>query len=500
MPRDVRHGSNSSCSPFDPFLREADAYHRLGKALERAGVTDGSYYAYSAAAELDYQVPELRNSWGGAFNGQECRQRLVVNLLEILKPAAFVETGTFRGSTTKWVAERFDGPILTCEIEVRYYLFACKMLAAYPQVNVSNEDTRTFLRNILPTLDNVRPVIFYLDAHWKEDLPLEDELRQILFSKVNSIIMIDDFEVPSDPGYGFDDYGPGKCLSLSLLLWAKELGCRFFFPTVAAADETGERRGACLLARQAAGTLATLTDWREASSHDWEAARSQRRPNLPDGERNAGCKTTEKADSEAELLVHLNLERKTIEANWQAKDEAIARLSAEIEAVDADRQAKDAVIARVSRELEALHADRNAVDADRQAKDAVIARVSRELEAVHADRNAVDADRRTKDEVIARLSRELEALHADRSAVDGDRRAKDEVIARLSGELEAVDADRRAKDEVIARLSGELEAVDADRRAKDEVIAMLDKERAAAEARSVISHLAMKARRHWTGG
>ena len=216
-------------SPFHPFIREADAYHRLGKALERAGITDGSYYAYEAAAELDCQVPELRTSWGGgAFNGQTGRQRLFLNLLETFKPAAFVETGTFRGSTTRWVAERFDGPILTCEIEIRHYLFACKMLAAYPQVRASNEGSSTFLRHILPTLDNVRPVIFYLDAHWREDLPLEDELRQILSSKVNSIIMIDDFEVPSDPGYGFDDYGPGKCLSLSLLSWAKE--CRFFSP------------------------------------------------------------------------------------------------------------------------------------------------------------------------------------------------------------------------------------------------------------------------------
>jgi hypothetical protein len=414
MPKDIGSGRDRLPSPFDPFIREADAYHRLGKALERAGITDGSHYAYKAAAELDCQVPELGTSWGGAFNSQTGRQRLFLNLLETLKPAAFVETGTFRGSTTKWVAERFHGPILTCEIEVRYYLFACKMLAAYPQVRVNNEDSRTFLRHILPTLDNVRPVIFYLDAHWREDLPLEDELRQILSSKVNSIIMIDDFEVPSDPGYGFDDYGPGKCLSLSLLSWAKELGCRFFFPTVPAADETGERRGACLLARQEASTFATLTDWREASSHDWQAARSQGKANLPEGEHNTGCKTTEKEDSETELFVHLNVERQTMEANWQAKDETIARLSAEIGAIDADR------------------------------------------------------------------------------------RAKDEVIARVNRELEAVDADRKAKDEVITRLSRELEAVNADRRAKDEVIAALDKELAAVEARSVLSHMAIKVRRRWT--
>jgi chromosome segregation ATPase len=194
----------------------------------------------------------------------------------------------------------------------------------------------------------------------------------------------------------------------------KRVGVSIFFPTVPAADETGERRGACLVARQEASTFATLPDWREASSHDWQAARSQGKANLPEGEHNAGCKTTEKEDSKTELFVHLNVERQTIEANWQAKDETIARLSAEIGAIDADR------------------------------------------------------------------------------------RAKDEVIARVNRELEAVDADRKAKDEVITRLSRELEAVNADRRAKDEVIAALDKELAAVEARSVLSHMAIKVRRRWT--
>src|SRR6266545_5405846 len=123
MPRDVRHGSDALFSPFGSFIREADAYHRLGKALEKAGIADGSYYAYNAAAELDRQVPEIQNSWEGAFNGQEGRQRLFLHLLELLNPATFVETGTFRGSTTQWIAERFDGPILSCESEVRYYLY-----------------------------------------------------------------------------------------------------------------------------------------------------------------------------------------------------------------------------------------------------------------------------------------------------------------------------------------------------------------------------------------
>ena len=60
-------------------------------------------------------------------------------------------------------------------------------------------------------------VFFYLDAHWNDDLPLADEI-DIIFSRCPwAVVMIDDFEVPSDPGYQFDDYGPGKALVLGYI-------------------------------------------------------------------------------------------------------------------------------------------------------------------------------------------------------------------------------------------------------------------------------------------
>src|SRR5206468_11787016 len=52
----------------------------------------------------------------------------------------------------------------------------------------------------------------YLDAHWNADLPLAEEI-DIIFSRCPSaVVMIDDFQVPSDAGYGYDNYGPGKAL------------------------------------------------------------------------------------------------------------------------------------------------------------------------------------------------------------------------------------------------------------------------------------------------
>jgi hypothetical protein len=57
------------------------------------------------------------------------------------------------------------------------------------------------------------PIFFYLDAHWSEDLPLADETEFIIRNLNTFTIMIDDFEVPRDSGFAYNDYGPGKHLS-----------------------------------------------------------------------------------------------------------------------------------------------------------------------------------------------------------------------------------------------------------------------------------------------
>jgi hypothetical protein len=50
-------------------------------------------------------------------------------------------------------------------------------------------------------------VFFYLDAHRYEDLPLRDEIRIVTRHWSEVAIMVDDFEVPNDSDYRFDDYG-----------------------------------------------------------------------------------------------------------------------------------------------------------------------------------------------------------------------------------------------------------------------------------------------------
>jgi hypothetical protein len=69
----------------------------------------------------------------------------------------------------------------------------------------------------------------------------EAELAVANFSK--AVLMIDDFNVPDDPGYGFDDYGPGKKLDINYLRAANLPNLFLYFPSTPSHRETGYRRG-----------------------------------------------------------------------------------------------------------------------------------------------------------------------------------------------------------------------------------------------------------------
>ena len=78
--------------------------------------------------------------------------------------------------------------------------------------------------------------------------------------------MIDDFQVPGDAGYGYDDYGAGKILSLPYLHVDKLPGLKLYWPSARSAEETGFRRGCLVLAtgRESARKLERLRRLRPA--------------------------------------------------------------------------------------------------------------------------------------------------------------------------------------------------------------------------------------------
>jgi predicted O-methyltransferase YrrM len=202
---------------------------------------------------LSYALwPGRRFTWGGPFNGQACRCLLFAALVERLRPVAIVETGTFLGTTTEWMAG-FQVPVITCENSAECFGFARARLRPLRNVTITLGDSREFLRG-LPQDKRFdasnATILFYLDAHWNADLPLAAEIDIVFNSCPKAAVLMDDFEVPGDPGYDFDSYGPDLALNASYIDTAvRNHGLETFYPSTPSSTETGMRRGCVVLCK-----------------------------------------------------------------------------------------------------------------------------------------------------------------------------------------------------------------------------------------------------------
>src|SRR5262249_37184019 len=79
----------------------------------------------AVVARIDFHLhPELGQRWGGAFNGQCGRQQIVMDLLATFPFTHIVETGTYLGITTEFLARQSRLPVLTVEAKPVAYEFA----------------------------------------------------------------------------------------------------------------------------------------------------------------------------------------------------------------------------------------------------------------------------------------------------------------------------------------------------------------------------------------
>ena len=195
-----------------------------------------------------YHSPELQLSWGGPFNNQKFRQQIFLELLEIIDFTAIVETGTYRGTTTDFIAKTSHLPVYTVESHPRYYAYSKIRFFNHPNINNYYGDSRVFLRQLSKHLRQEQ-ILFYLDAHWNDDLPLRKEIQIVFNNWHNALVLIDDFQVPDDRGYSYDDYGEGKALALEYLNCLEYLNLQKFFPAINSELETGGKRGCVVLAQ-----------------------------------------------------------------------------------------------------------------------------------------------------------------------------------------------------------------------------------------------------------
>ncbi len=214
------------------------------------------------AFHVDWLRPSLRAGWGGPLNGQVQRQRIARELFAATPFDLVVETGAFRGNSTEFFAQLSGLPVITIEHNPRYAEYARRRCVYYPGVQVLIGDSREHLRSVAPTGEGA-PVFYYLDAHWGPDLPLREELATIRDAGRPAVVMIDDFQVPDDAGYNYDDYGPGARLAPELLDGLGLDSWLWLVPGARASEESGRNpRGCVVLVHPtlagSAGTVAAL--------------------------------------------------------------------------------------------------------------------------------------------------------------------------------------------------------------------------------------------------
>lgn len=197
-----------------------------------------------AAAYADHLNPFLRSSWGGPLNGQARRQEMMRELVSLFSPHVILETGTYRGTSTDFLRGISDANIHTVEHDERFFRYSQLRFRKDPRVRVVHGDSRDYLERMSRTSSFPKErVLFYLDAHWDDDLPLWEELTCIQRTWTSSVIVVDDFQVPNDEGYGYDDWGEGKLLTEGLLPADALSHYTILYPLAPSSQETGLRRG-----------------------------------------------------------------------------------------------------------------------------------------------------------------------------------------------------------------------------------------------------------------
>lgn len=180
--------------------------------------------------------------WGSAMNGMASRLEATRQMIHTLAIEEIVETGTYRGTTTEWFAQ-FRRPVETVEISERFSTFAKMRLGKFENVKVVKSSSVPFLKDRISRTSADTRLLFYLDSHWEDHLPLSEELELIFSYYSQCTVLVDDFEVEDDPGYGFDQYSPSKRLTLGYISQASLPELFYFYPAAPSKEETGLRRG-----------------------------------------------------------------------------------------------------------------------------------------------------------------------------------------------------------------------------------------------------------------
>jgi predicted O-methyltransferase YrrM len=178
------------------------------------------------------------------FNGQAIRLQKIVEIATVLRPTIVIETGTYLGSSTPYLASFASNKTFTIEIDKNSAAKAHERFKAHhgnSRIELILDDSAVAIQKILEGLDSrSETVLAYLDAHWLDAIPTKTELQSLCDWGGNWIAIIDDFQVPHDPGYAYDEY-ENTVIGISEVPLNRNL--QVWVPNILAEKETGAKRG-----------------------------------------------------------------------------------------------------------------------------------------------------------------------------------------------------------------------------------------------------------------
>jgi len=146
-----------------------------------------------------------RGKWYDPLHGDTALRQVVDGIVQQCDISLFVETGTFVGDTSKFVALTHPKlKVLTCEVNPRWLKLAQRFCEGVDNIEFHAGQSPRFLERSYEVLKSGN-VLFWLDAHWGDYWPLVDETK-IISTLPSFAIIIDDFEVPDRPAFHYDSY------------------------------------------------------------------------------------------------------------------------------------------------------------------------------------------------------------------------------------------------------------------------------------------------------
>ncbi len=185
------------------------------------------------------------------FNGQSKRMSTIWQIARDFKPTLGIETGTFLGSSTPYLASMVTGDMYTIEIDDKTALLAKERFENNHRnskiVLVVGDSVERISQILIGTNPKEEKILAYLDAHWYTAIPTTAEIEALIKWGGSWVAVIDDFKVPGDEGYKFDVYGHVE-ISQEILPIHKDL-C-LYVPSIPSEKETGRRKGTGYVCRK----------------------------------------------------------------------------------------------------------------------------------------------------------------------------------------------------------------------------------------------------------